>query len=607
MKKKIQNRFRSERCASQPPGNSLDDLGIEYAIDQSSLGHDYLRHYEFELSRVTLSESNIVIFSANNPVNTGKVFAEYYAESTVHIIWLGNSVINEFEIAENLHIHKFSSMRQIHNYLAGIGNICIIIDDGLNTKSFKLNYFREFFFHLRSGGMYISEDLHASHLPLRNDQEGEDIHCLLSRLISHDSLDKERQVSFTDEERYLSESINSVTSYGKVVFVRKLGNHSFKLPDVDANDILHARMAEQWGTVECEKMGGSFKPTTVLRSNRPKLDYLFIKEIRYPALNAREYNDVSCAPGQIVVKEPFILPDTYRQSSRDNLAHRRLKQVSHRFVNLSEELRHPHISLEGEYYFLDREWPAYGHVPTEVISRLWAWDEAKRKYPNLKVLVSAPDTKNILPSYEISILTAFGIATEDIVVLSEPARVKKLLAATPMFSISDYVNPKLTEIWTKIGDVLCDRDYLSAKRVFLSRRAGSLRECRNAEQLEDCFRQQNFTVIRPETLSLGQQVALIRNAEVIAGYAGSALLNLVFADGPKDVVVIGSDSFKNINEHLILGCLGGSLTYLFCEAEVKQPRGGWSDKAYHSDFSFNFKSDGNYLKETFDRINRLLP
>lgn len=65
-------------------------------------------------------------------------------------------------------------------------------------------------------------------------------------------------------------------------------------------------------------------------------------------------------------------------------------------------------------------------------------------------------------------------------------------------------------------------------KVFIDR-ASSRRKVRNREAVLDFFRGAGFDIIRPESLSLAEQVRLFSRASVVAGQAGAGLANMVFA------------------------------------------------------------------------------
>ena len=44
---------------------------------------------------------------------------------------------------------------------------------------------------------------------------------------------------------------------------------------------------------------------------------------------------------------------------------------------------------------------------------------------------------------------------------------------------------------------------------------------------------------------------MVRDADVVAGFAGSGMFQIAFAGGPKHVILVGSESYTASNEYLI--------------------------------------------------------
>ena len=83
---------------------------------------------------------------------------------------------------------------------------------------------------------------------------------------------------------------------------------------------------------------------------------------------------------------------------------------------------------------------------TEVVSRLWGWDAAKREIPDLKAIFHVALPERARPDRSSSALfTAYGIAEEDIVWVNEPVWLSSVVSATPMWhnAVPHYVHPDI--------------------------------------------------------------------------------------------------------------------------------------------------------------------
>jgi capsular polysaccharide biosynthesis protein len=104
-------------------------------------------------------------------------------------------------------------------------------------------------------------------------------------------------------------------------------------------------------------------------------------------------------------------------------------------------------------------------------------------------------------------------------------------------------------------------------------------------------------VIYPEDFPLPEQAAIFRHAEVVAGYAGSALFTLAFCETPKQVIMISSETYTARNEYMICSVLGHQLSVLWCKPEAPQAANNWARVRFGSAFTFDFAREGLLLKE----------
>ena len=90
---------------------------------------------------------------------------------------------------------------------------------------------------------------------------------------------------------------------------------------------------------------------------------------------------------------------------------------------------------------------------------------------------------------------------------------------------------------------------------------------------------------------------MFRSAEVIAGFAGSAMFNLCLSGSPKSAIVISSESYTAQNEYMVSAVVGHDLDIAWCRAEIPMPEGRWQAKAFHSPFTFDFEREGRFVDE----------
>jgi capsular polysaccharide biosynthesis protein len=321
-----------------------------------------------------------------------------------------------------------------------------------------------------------------------------------------------------------------------------------------------------------------------------------------PGLSVREYHDVVCIPGQIAVLGNLVLPETYRHLRYARLVNRNLPRITRWFA---EAVEVPATRLEGSYYYLDGELRHhFGHVTSEQLSRLWAWPAAKAADPDLRLLVSRGPKRQEPTEWELEFFEAAGVSRADVVSFSRPVVVERLVGVTPMFSMPSYVHPDIADTWNRIGDALERRSTMppAGPRVFLTRQPGSNRWCHETPLVEQLFSDRGFTVVRPELLKLPDQIALVRRAEVVAGFAGSGMFHLMFAKTPKRVVLVRSAGYTPSNDYLIASVRGHTLDVVFCTPDVPAPRGAFTRAAFESSFHFDADTDGLVLARILDNL-----
>lgn len=328
---------------------------------------------------------------------------------------------------------------------------------------------------------------------------------------------------------------------------------------------------------------------------------------RVPALSLRRYDRPTCSRSQVVTRDGLLFPETFRQNWSERMRNIYVSEKGPRFGEVRRSLSGAQ-DLPGAWFHLDSEWPGhYGHLVTEQLSRLWAWDRVRDIEPDVKVLMTLQHDRDpqVLADFEIQILGAFGIEPEDVHVYSEHVVPERLYTATGMFSLPRWVHPDVISVWDRVGDAVAAEAAVASRptRLFVSRRPSLKRACHNAHEVERLFIDRGFEVFHPEDHPLAEQVALFRAADVVAGFAGSGLFSLAFCPTPKRVVTIGSDSYTARNEFLISAARGHSLVSVQSRPDLPQPDGYWTTDAFVSGFTFNEEQEGRYLARVLDSLD----
>ncbi|MCW2764295.1 MAG: hypothetical protein JWO11_254 [Nocardioides sp.] len=329
--------------------------------------------------------------------------------------------------------------------------------------------------------------------------------------------------------------------------------------------------------------------------------------LEYPELTLRHYEGDLLSVGKMrLTTGNTILPESFRWPHAKVLSHPRIASVTPTFARpdplTRRDRRTPARVLDGDYYFLDCVFSGhFGHLTTEVLSRLWGWERAKRDIPGLKALFHTNPARGRDGALERRLLTAFGIRESDLVWSDRPVRLRGVVGASPMWHNEKpyYAHPDIRDTWARMtAGLLAGADPAEHERIFVSRGAAlsSRRGCRNQQEVEQVFADRGFHVFYPEELPLSEQVALFAGARVVAGFGGSGMFNLMHTRRLEAVVVISQNAYVARNEYLFTSVLGGQLHYFWEQSDVEPPAVGRSKASDRASFAFDFATQGADLQ-----------
>jgi capsular polysaccharide biosynthesis protein len=517
---------------------------------------------------------------------------------------------------------------ETHVRLALAGPFDLVLHAADTSPVDQARVFQRVFFHVDEGGVYLTPVL----LPLSDDdasaaradadarlaQEqaarpwpnedgaflapyvGElwDLVAEAQRARLRSPEDRPEIVARAAEVRGLARHLGDVQVHGVSLRITNSRATHAKLRESEADVVLAARP-------DLGREVASLPPTRTRATgeylhNLPHDPYV-VPEMSVPKLTLREYDDPVLSRGQVVTSDRFVWPDSYRHHLAPHLHSRFVEESGPRFGHLRRDSSQAE-QLPGRWFNLDSEWPGhYGHLLTEVLGKMWAWDRVRELAPDVKCLLTVQperEPQELVP-FELDILAAFGISVDDVRVFDRPVRPQTLYSATSMFSLPDYVHPDMAGVWDRVGDHLAARASTSGgpRRIFCTRPADHKRSCTNAADVEALFGRHGFEVVRPELLPLPEQVALFRGADVIGGFGGSAVFTSALCTTPKTVVTVAPTSYTARNEHLIAAVRGHRVISAWSEPQLPHPDGWWTQRAYASDFTFDLEREGAWLEE----------
>ena len=400
----------------------------------------------------------------------------------------------------------------------------------------------------------------------------------------------------------LRESVEIQASDSRLGVIRKRGDHHFTLRHGAVEDVLLDRFGPEWGEVIAKRDAYEYESRATLVMHGEPAPREKPRTIAVPSLTVRRYADATCHVREIVTRDNLLLPDTFRHWQAQRLFHKRIIPATAWFGRLEDRIQHAVVRREpGEFFSFDSAFPThFGHIMTETISKHWGWQIARSHNPDLRVVMTHQPGRDRLPPWKAQVLQALGVPIDDIlwVTQDESVTVDSLVAAMPQLENPLYVDLGLGEAWETLYSGL-GPDRLPRGRpekIFVSRRSKAQRWCVNTPEIESFMADQGFTVIHPETMPYAEQAHAFRSAKVVAGFAGSALYNMMLNPKAK-VVVLSSRSYVAANEYLMASAMGHEIHYFWAPAHLDHPVAGFSVEAYRSAWEFDLDEHRSALVE----------
>jgi len=152
----------------------LDRLAIKYGTDKHMNHHGFVKHYAAHFGHLRGKNINLLEIGVKNGASL-KMWQEYFP--TIHIT--GIDILPKCKQYEKDNITIYIGDQNSEGFLQqvgiGKGDFDIIIDDGSHRWNSQIEGFKTLFPYLKSGGIYVIEDLHTSFVGVGN-REGDNIY-----------------------------------------------------------------------------------------------------------------------------------------------------------------------------------------------------------------------------------------------------------------------------------------------------------------------------------------------------------------------------------------------------------------------------------------------
>jgi capsular polysaccharide biosynthesis protein len=508
---------------------TLDEIGLKYGSDKSSLVHDYLRIYEFYLNRFIDREVTLIEFGDRDGSSLS-MWLDFFPKGTIIGIFpakLAAPCDNDriqIEVGRQ-HDTEFLN-RIITRYRPDI-----VIDDGGHQWTEQITALKYLFPALRSGGVYIIEDLHTSFPPLAKIySEGATVSgfaylsSLLPGFVGGTESIADRADPFIG---YSSKQIQSISFAPKTCVIVKSGTQS--------SDPIKITALEALGNVVTLDNGGAYRrgPITVLDAPN-RLTQIVERErerdsVEPPTARVGFLSDVTVIGRGIVLTRD-------RQVVRESLINSGMYIHSFHRIGKTELLApegdlSPRLYLEdGECVLLKQTWDGnYGHWLIESLPRV-SLVAALRPLTKCKFVVG--DDRGAMGAVYTDTLSLFDIPEDRILAVpDEPTKIGRLIYPAPL-TVQPWVKaPIVVKVLEGIADRLKDwgPHIERLEKLYVSRNNTGKRCLLNETEIIEIINRQGYRVIHPETMSFFEQVVTFSRARQVIGNLGAGLVNLVFA------------------------------------------------------------------------------
>lgn len=471
--------------------------------------------------------------------------------------------------------------------LAEIGAVQCILDLRVATSLERILLWEWAFLHVIEGGSYIS--------PVEVSEP--DWVASLDALVG-----RHRPVR---ELRMLGDALGSRTIRSGYVVLTKKGEHLFKVREARANALLPLRLGSKAPTIITKLPHGEHTSQTIVvqhGTGQTMPDTTFA----YSNRTLRRYDtEVSLGDTMLATIDNTVLPSSFRFPWSGSDVNGALVNITKEFAT-RQSSAHDTVSLPGAFYDLSPSVPGhFGHIMTESVAKLWGWDEARKRDPRVRAICRVPAADHD-PVVERTLFTAFGIDEADIEWVDSDVVVDSFVSASLLWQnfATHHFHPAIRETWNRLRRELVVADENAPQKIFVSRTLSSTnRSCRNAAEVEALFERNGFVVVNPETLSVSEQAGLFGNADVVAGFAGSGMFSMLYAEHLTNVLVLSQDSYTARNEFLYATALADQVDYFWSKADIAHGT-RFSEEAFHSPWEFDLALHETCLTDLLQQIDR---
>lgn len=562
---------------------------------------EFVERHRDRLALLSGSPAIVVLILRGSVKDRANAVADLLGDrARVHVLGDRGSAGEAAQLDHRVRYAGAETLQARLDYLLRIGRPQAIIEAGTTKRAMKLSAFRHLFFFVTPGGFYAADELDTVGDPDEEDSAGQNVIGLMTKVAEVALMSPRAAAKARAYVRQLAVHVGRIEFTDHRAVVERRGARLYaKLRDWEADEVLTARYGTSWGETIHRSPAFEFRSRTDVTNHGEGPIPPGRRTFSVPDRYLRRYDGVTCSARQIVRYEDYVVPDSWRHPHQPSLNNRQLAQTSPYFGDYLDRTRPTQTRrLNGSFYYLDTELPGhFGHITTDVLSRVWGWRRVQQIEPSTRLLVSGNRVPALIPGFQQTMFRALDLPVDDAVVIepNEAVEVETLYGPTPQLENPHYIDPAIGEIWAELAAGLPTGRVSPADKIFVSRKPHPKRHCQQTPEIEAFFAKNGFEVIYPEDHPYPDQKMIFSRARVIAGFGGSGMFNAMFAPQAR-MILISGDSYNAQNEHLIAAVNGNELHYFWGQSQIPMPEKGFSLAAFTSPWKFDLRRHRRALR-----------
>lgn len=283
------------------------------------------------------------------------------------------------------------------------------------------------------------------------------------------------------------------------------------------------------------------------RDQREKEVHLSSRDYRCDAsLTVPCYEDAfvlpsnDCGGGGVVTKDGDYLESTYLHKGIG---------TDYKFQDFLEDDRA--VVYIGMFH------DCWGHCLTDDLQHLWFLFRSDLKWLQSNVFVFTTVFRNFNPPPQfIKLLECLGVEWSDLKRVTTVTRFNKVYVPDDSILIEEETGLRFyTEEFKQVIDAVVSSicgsfQVFPGQKVYFSRAAFPSKKDFGEKYVERAFHKSGYQIVHPEALSLEEQVAILKNADVLATTEGSISMNAVFMKEHSSLVLVRKGTITSY-QHMI--------------------------------------------------------